>query len=544
MQTPAIESSAALTTALRSTRESATDGKFENVLATLLEPARSADIEPRRRPEPRAAEQNDARPRTDIADDTDDADLAVEVPRSADQAPADSATCVETTSTPDASPTSSRDHADDLNASADGVEDQEPATTPVALAPTATAPAPNIADAAAVIGVPSPSPVPSMPAADAASAGTEGVASDAQPVGASPSSSPAAGSLNADSPDIQAATAAPNTTSASDANPTVAGTANTTAAPAVDPVPAAPDPVAQPVRSDNTPSEPPGRRISALAPERRGTELASVAADKALPDSGPRAATGRDATTLPAAVMANSSANGAGSPRPLVEAGTLIAAVADRPANTTAAGNSPTMAVETGAPATSGAAAITPMIGADSQFDPAGDHAGLHLGYGTAAGAAAASGPHTSSSHPTFGLRSPVEQVAVQVVRAAGQSINHLQITLEPADLGRVDVRLELGPDHRLVLAVSAERPETLDLLQRDSRALERALQEAGLKTDPDSLSFNLRGENRNDRSGDRTLTSAPAHAAEPDSVETETPPAPPARAYRASGPGSLDIRI
>ena len=33
-------------------------------------------------------------------------------------------------------------------------------------------------------------------------------------------------------------------------------------------------------------------------------------------------------------------------------------------------------------------------------------------------------------------------------------------------------------------------------MLQRDSRALEKALQEAGLKTDQGSLSFDLRGGN------------------------------------------------
>ena len=47
---------------------------------------------------------------------------------------------------------------------------------------------------------------------------------------------------------------------------------------------------------------------------------------------------------------------------------------------------------------------------------------------------------------------------------------------------------------------VNADRPETLEALQRDARGLERALQDAGLRTDSNSLSFNLRGgHNPND---------------------------------------------
>ena len=37
---------------------------------------------------------------------------------------------------------------------------------------------------------------------------------------------------------------------------------------------------------------------------------------------------------------------------------------------------------------------------------------------------------------------------------------------------------------------ITADRPETLDLLQRDARALERALQDAGVKLDNNALNF------------------------------------------------------
>ena len=40
--------------------------------------------------------------------------------------------------------------------------------------------------------------------------------------------------------------------------------------------------------------------------------------------------------------------------------------------------------------------------------------------------------------------------------------------------------------------------PETFELLQRDARALERALQEAGLRADSNSLNFQMHGHGDN----------------------------------------------
>ena len=62
--------------------------------------------------------------------------------------------------------------------------------------------------------------------------------------------------------------------------------------------------------------------------------------------------------------------------------------------------------------------------------------------------------------------------------------------------MGRVDVRLEVGSDGRVQATVTADNKGTLDMLQRDARELERALQQAGLQTDTGSLNFSLRGQN------------------------------------------------
>ena len=75
--------------------------------------------------------------------------------------------------------------------------------------------------------------------------------------------------------------------------------------------------------------------------------------------------------------------------------------------------------------------------------------------------------------------------------------MDKISIKLKPAALGHIEVQLELSHDGRITAVVTAEKSETLELLQRDARGLERALQEAGLRTNSDSLNFNLRGEGR-----------------------------------------------
>lgn len=86
-----------------------------------------------------------------------------------------------------------------------------------------------------------------------------------------------------------------------------------------------------------------------------------------------------------------------------------------------------------------------------------------------------------------------VEQVHVAITRASKAEIDRITIQLDPADLGRVDVMMDVRRDGTTHLIVAADRRETLDMLQRDARGLERALQEAGVKADAGSMEFNMR---------------------------------------------------
>ena len=118
---------------------------------------------------------------------------------------------------------------------------------------------------------------------------------------------------------------------------------------------------------------------------------------------------------------------------------------------------------------------------------------------------AAGSLPGAGSQAPATPAQQPAEQVVLGIHKAVGQGRGHISIKLYPAELGRIDVRVELTDDGALRAVITADKSDTLELLQRDARGLERALQEAGLKTDSGSLSFDLRGDREEARNTDET---------------------------------------
>lgn len=87
------------------------------------------------------------------------------------------------------------------------------------------------------------------------------------------------------------------------------------------------------------------------------------------------------------------------------------------------------------------------------------------------------------------------DQVAVNIQRAAGQGNDRINIQLRPLELGKIEVKMELGHDGRMHATISAEKPETLDMLRNDARNLIQTLNDAGLQTDANSLNFNLQGQ-------------------------------------------------
>jgi flagellar hook-length control protein FliK len=140
-----------------------------------------------------------------------------------------------------------------------------------------------------------------------------------------------------------------------------------------------------------------------------------------------------------------------------------------------------------------------------------------------------------------------INSLAVQIARNVDLGINRFQIRMDPPELGRIDVKLEFGKDGRMTANLSVERPETLDLLVKDARALERALAGSGLNTDGDSLNFSLKDQSANefaDFAQDSESNSDTAQDADDESV-VNSPLDQTIAAYRSLiSSTAVDIRI
>ena len=107
--------------------------------------------------------------------------------------------------------------------------------------------------------------------------------------------------------------------------------------------------------------------------------------------------------------------------------------------------------------------------------------------------AAQTKGAAQTSSAPPATAQQVVDQIKVSITRAAKAGIDKVNIQLKPEALGRIDVKLEMSDDQKVKVTVTADNKDTLALLKNDSSSLERALNDAGLRTDSANLQFNLR---------------------------------------------------
>jgi flagellar hook-length control protein FliK len=84
-------------------------------------------------------------------------------------------------------------------------------------------------------------------------------------------------------------------------------------------------------------------------------------------------------------------------------------------------------------------------------------------------------------------------EVTARLVVTGGGHGQSLRIELQPADLGRVEVSLQLHDHGAAAATFTADCLETLQLLQRDARTVTEMLTAAGFTVDQDSLGFALR---------------------------------------------------
>ena len=137
----------------------------------------------------------------------------------------------------------------------------------------------------------------------------------------------------------------------------------------------------------------------------------------------------------------------------------------------------------------------------------------------------------------------PLAGIPIAIVARAEAGEKKFEIRLDPPDLGRIEVQLNVDSSGRATSHLIVDRADTLDLLRRDAPALERALQSAGLTTDEGALQFSLRDQSFAGREQWAPATiAAPAAVADSDLAPIDT-------ALRRYGPpmglgGGIDIRV
>ena len=113
---------------------------------------------------------------------------------------------------------------------------------------------------------------------------------------------------------------------------------------------------------------------------------------------------------------------------------------------------------------------------------------------------------------------------------------SRVRIDLEPADLGRVEVALRFDEAGTAAATFTVDRPETLQLLQRDARTVNEMLSAAGFTVDQGGLDFTLRDSGGG---GSERRPGTPGRQGQGSGAGHE--PGPPAPRYRR---GLVDLRV
>jgi flagellar hook-length control protein FliK len=300
-------------------------------------------------------------------------------------------------------------------------------------------------------------------------------------------------------------------------------------------------------------SSAPSVSLAALAPPPAGTSASSAAKPQApLPSAPVATLASADIKPAPAVAVAPPiqfspppAIDPAGARAPADAAASLpppfnvkLAAVSGRPtandATGDAAANSSVAGVGTAfTDATSPGSSGQPNAAIQPGFNPVAAPAAQAVATWTA--------PHAASP----GEAVPLAAVPIVIAARVEAGEKQFQIRLDPPDLGRIDVQLNVDSSGRATSHLVVDRADTLDLLRRDAPSLERALQSAGLTTDDGSLQFSLRDQSF---AGRDQGASAPVPPSPPPAVP-DADLAPIDTAVRRYGQlaglgGGIDIRV
>lgn len=158
---------------------------------------------------------------------------------------------------------------------------------------------------------------------------------------------------------------------------------------------------------------------------------------------------------------------------------------------------------------------------------------------------AATTAPQLTATAANPNVAVPVAAIAVEIAASAQIGRSRFEIRLDPPELGRIEVKLDVDRQGQVTSHIIVEKAATLDLLRRDAPQLERALQDAGLKTSDNGLQFSLRDQQS--QTGRQNADDNRRHAQHLMITEDETAPREVAsRGYgRMLGTsGGIDMRV
>lgn len=141
---------------------------------------------------------------------------------------------------------------------------------------------------------------------------------------------------------------------------------------------------------------------------------------------------------------------------------------------------------DTKAPSTGVAAAVAETALPDPQASAQSTHVASRID-------ASAARPVIQAGYQTSQQQLNLPQLAFELVRQVNDGNTRFQMRLDPPELGKIDVKLDIDATGQVNARLIVERAETLDLMQRDQRGLERALQQAGLDSAKTNLEFSLK---------------------------------------------------
>lgn len=103
--------------------------------------------------------------------------------------------------------------------------------------------------------------------------------------------------------------------------------------------------------------------------------------------------------------------------------------------------------------------------------------------------------------------REVAEQIKVNITQSAIKGVDKIEIQLKPAELGHLEIKMQISKDGRLQAHIVASDANTMELLQKDLSALKQAFDNAGFQTEDGSFSFSYRGDEQNNNERERLRT-------------------------------------